>query len=168
MLYYFIFFSTDIDIEYEQNIDEDKKKKIIFDRYKYVIHHIIALTLLYTAYKNKNNDIIIKYTNIFIFLLELPTFFLCLNYILKQTGKIKILFISNLLFNILFILCRTILYNIFLYIFFKKYYKKLYKKIINFNLMTIHLIILSFINIIYGISNFKYLWNLFKNKKMII
>ena len=44
----------------------------------------------------------------------------------------------------------------------------MYKKIINFNLMTIHLIILSFINIIYGINNLKYLWNLFKNKKMIM
>lgn len=156
LLYYFVFFVTDIDLV-EKNIDDNKKKQLLNERKLYILHHIISLTLLFSAYHNIDNDIIHRYTNIFIVLLEIPTIFLNLNYLLKYSDNFDIKNTSNILFYLSFIICRTLLYNIFLIIFIAKYHKKFTKNktIKNLNLMIINLLIISFGNIYYGIKNVK-------------
>lgn len=162
LLYYFTYFATNIDLEIEKNLDDEKKKGLIKNRYLFITHHIVALILLFSVYENINNKEIFKYTNIFIFLMELPTMFLCLMTIFKKIEFKKLEFISTVLFNTLFIICRTFLFNIFLYILLKNNYHKFSKNknIKNLNLIIINLAILSIGNIVQGIINAKYLYKI--------
>lgn len=160
IIYYIVFFITDIDLISNPNNDIDiqkKNNKTKIFRIVYLCHHIIALLLLYSAYYHIEYIIIYKYTNLFIILLEIPTIFLNLSNILDLLKFYKLKKISQFINLVLFIICRTILYNFFLYKFIKKDYniiskrKKINKRVLKLSITNLY--ILGFFNIIYGIKN---------------
>lgn len=166
LLYFFTFYATDVDLQAEENVNEVKKKSILRDRYFYLGHHIVSLILLYSVYLNIDNKEIYNYTNIFIFLLELPTIFLSLMYIFKYLNFTEADYFCRIMFNFLFIICRSILFNVFLFIFIKtNFMKKKKLKVKNLMLILINLGILSIGNIVQGILNAKYLYKLYQSSK---
>ena len=115
LVYYIIFYITDIDLKY------NSKKK---DRIVYSVHHLLTLILLYITYTHVSNEIILKYSNIFILLFEISTLFMNLEILLKK----------KFFFKLSFIICRIIFVNFFLYNLILKEkidVKKVYKYTVN-------------------------------------
>lgn len=110
ILYYIVYYITDLDIKecnfiLKRNIIKKKKDRILYSG-----HHFLSLILLYFFLNNINNEIIYKYGNIFIFLFEISTVFLNLELILEK----------KFYFKLVFFISRCLLLNYFLYQFILK------------------------------------------------